>query len=567
MEYLLKNGYVVDPVNKIDCERMDIAVKDGKIVESVDESKAKVIDVKNMLVMPGGVDLHSHIAGSKVNVGRLFRPEDHYKDYEVKSGVRRSGVGHSVPSVFTTGYRYAILGYTTVFEPATPPLKTLHTHDELNDIPIIDKACFPLFGNNWFVMESIRDDKLEECAAYVAWLMRTIKGYAIKVVDPGGVEAWKWGITSQDFDQEIPRFGITPRELVRGLVKVNKMLGLPHPVHLHCNQLGIPGNYKTTLKTMDAVKDLAAGDRPILHITHVQFNAYGGVDYLSLSSHADDIADYVNKNPHVTIDIGQVIFGDTTTMTADGPFEYKLFNLLRGKWANSDVEVETGAGVVPITYSRSNYVHAVMWCIGLELALLIKDPWRVFITTDHPNGGPFTEYPRVFSWLMSKKARERVLKRIPRLARVRTNLKDIDREYTFYELAISTRAATAKILGLNNKGHLGVGADADIAVYNINPKEVNPSTDYKLVRQAFSRAYLTMKDGEIIVKDGEIVAAPVGRTYWVNTRAPKDVEDVVIPEVKKRFKEYYTVRFENYCVPESYLAWSAPIQPLEPAGE
>ena len=566
MEYLLKNGYVVDPANKIDCERKDIAIKDGKIVESVDESRAKVIDVKDMLVMPGGVDLHSHIAGSKVNIGRLFRPEDHYKDYEVKSGVKRSGVGHSVPSVFTTGYRYAILGYTTVFEPATPPLKTVHTHDELNDIPIVDKACFPLFGNNWFVMEYIKDGKLEECAAYIAWLMRSIRGYAIKVVDPGGVEAWKWGGTVQDFDQEVPRFGITPREIVRGLVKVNKMLGLPHPIHVHANQLGVPGNYKTTLRTLDAVKDLAAGDKPVIHLTHVQFNAYGGVDYLSISSRADAIADYVNKNQHVTIDIGQVIFGDTTTMTADGPFEYKLFTLLRGKWANADVEVETGAGVVPITYSRSNYVHAVMWCIGLELALLINDPWRVFITTDHPNGGPFTEYPRVFSWLMSKKARERVLKRLPRLARARTNLKDIDREYTFYELAISTRAATAKILGLSNKGHLGVGADADIAVYNINPKEVNPSVDYKLVRQAFSRAYLTMKDGEIVVKDGEIVAAPVGRTYWVNTKAPKDVEDVVIPEVQKLFEDYYTVRFENYYIPESYLACSAPIQPLEPAG-
>ncbi|MEM2882992.1 MAG: formylmethanofuran dehydrogenase subunit A [Nitrososphaerales archaeon] len=566
MEYLLKNGYVVDPANKIDCERKDIAVKDGKIVESVDESKAKVIDVKDMLVMPGGVDLHSHIAGSKVNIGRLFRPEDHYKDYEVKKGVRRSGVGHSVPSIFTTGYRYATLGYTTVFEPATPPLKTVHTHDELNDIPILDKACFPLFGNNWFVMEYIRDGKLEECAAYIAWLMRSVKGYAIKVVDPGGVEAWKWGGTVQDFDQEVPRFGITPREIVRGLVKVNKMLGLPHPIHVHANQLGVPGNYKTTLRTLDAVKDLAAGDRPIIHLTHVQFNAYGGVDYLSLSSGADAVADYVNKNPHVTIDIGQVIFGDTTTMTADGPFEYKLFTLLRGKWANADVEVETGAGVVPITYSRSNYVHAVMWAIGLELALLIEDPWRVFITTDHPNGGPFTEYPRVFSWLMSKEARAKVLKKLPRLARARTNLKDIDREYTFYDLAISTRAATAKILGLSNKGHLGVGADADIAVYNINPKEVNPSKDYKTVRQAFAKAYLTMKDGEIVAKEGEIVSAPVGRTYWVNTKAPQDIEDAVIPEVKRLFEEYYTIRYENYYIPESYLACSAPIQPLEPAG-
>jgi formylmethanofuran dehydrogenase subunit A len=75
-----------------------------------------------------------------------------------------------------------------------------------------------------------------------------------------------------------------------------------------------------------------------------------------------------------------------------------------------------------------------------------------------------------------------------------------------------------------------------------------------------------MKDGEIVVKDGEIVAAPVGRTYWVNTKAPKDVEDVVIPEVQKLFEDYYTVRFENYYIPESYLACSAPIEPLEPAG-
>jgi len=52
----------------------------------------------------------------------------------------------------------------------------------------------------------------------------------------------------------------------------------------------------------------------------------------------------------------------------------------------------------------------------------------------------------------------------------------------------------------------------------------------------------------------------------VNAKAPKDVEDVVIPEVKKRFEEYYTVKFENYHIPESYLACSAPIQPLEPLG-
>ena len=35
---------------------------------------------------------------------------------------------------------------------------------------------------------------------------------------------------------------------------------------------------------------------------------------------------------------------------------------------------------------------------------MMKDPMRCYITTDHPNAGPFTRYPRVIKWLMSKKA-------------------------------------------------------------------------------------------------------------------------------------------------------------------
>jgi len=94
--------------------------------------------------MPGGVDIHSHIAGAEVNAGRLLRPEDHVKDVEPKTAITRSGVGHSIPSTFTTGYRYARMGYTTVMNPAMPPLEARHTHEELDDTPIIDKATYPL---------------------------------------------------------------------------------------------------------------------------------------------------------------------------------------------------------------------------------------------------------------------------------------------------------------------------------------------------------------------------------------------------------------------------------------
>jgi formylmethanofuran dehydrogenase subunit A len=96
-------------MNGIDGETMDLAVSDSKIVEDLKEGSGEVyvIDAKNCVVMPGGVDIHSHIAGSKVNGGRLLRPEDHMRDFERSTKVSRSGVGHSVPSTFAAGYRYS----------------------------------------------------------------------------------------------------------------------------------------------------------------------------------------------------------------------------------------------------------------------------------------------------------------------------------------------------------------------------------------------------------------------------------------------------------------------------
>lgn len=125
-DIIIKNGTVFDPVNKIDGEVMDIAVSNGKIVERVNESSAKVIDASGKVVLAGGVDIHSHIAGPKVNMARILRPEDHYRNLKPKTAVKRSGVGTSCPSTFTTGYDYSEMGYTTVFEPANPPLKMLH---------------------------------------------------------------------------------------------------------------------------------------------------------------------------------------------------------------------------------------------------------------------------------------------------------------------------------------------------------------------------------------------------------------------------------------------------------
>jgi formylmethanofuran dehydrogenase subunit A len=561
-ELIVKNGFVYDPLNRIDGEKMDICIRDGKIVKTVKDS-AKVVDASGMVVMPGGVDIHSHIAGGEVDTGRMLRPEDHVKDVEVKTAVTRSGVGFSIPSTFTTGYRYSKMGYTTVMNPSTPPLQARHTHEELADTPMIDKGTYPLLGDWWISLEHIRDGLLEENAAHIAWMLKAARGYAIKIVNPGGLEAWGFGRNVHSLDDVVPNFGITPREILRGLCKVNTMLNLPHTIHVHTNNLGQPGNYVTALETMKCVEDLAKEDKPVLHITHIQFCAFKGEDWGRLKSGAEDIANYVNNHSHVTLDVGQVVFSDTTTMTADGPFQFGLYHITGNKWVNHDVETETSGGIVPFTYKRSSSVHATQWSIALEIMLLIKDPWKVLMTTDHPNAGPFFYYPKIMAWYISKRARESMLKKINKRARKRSLLPSIDRELTLYELAIVTRAGQAKALGLKDKGHLGVGADADIAIYNINPERADPSKKFVSARKAFDRAAYTIKDGEIVVKDGEIVKQVFGKTYWVDVECARNhcrtTRAQANANIKKKFKDYWTVEYENYPIREGFLHSSAPV--------
>jgi formylmethanofuran dehydrogenase subunit A len=547
-EYLIKNGFVFDPTQKIKGDVADVAVKDGKIVKSV--AKPKVIDAKGMTVMAGALEIHAHVAGPKVNIGRIYRPEDKLFTYRPSEGRHRMEGGFSVPTTFKTGYTYARLGYTTVMEAAMPPLFARHVHEEIRDTPIVDEGAYPVFGNNWFVLEYLKNKELENTAAYCAWLLRMTRGFAIKLVNPGGTEAWGWGLNCLQVTDPVPYFDITPEEIITGLIDANEMLGLPHSMHIHGNNLGNPGNYTTTLDTLKLATGHKAknkfGRDQVMHHTHIQFHSYGGTKWADFESKARPIAEYVNKHKNITIDVGFVTLDETTTMTADGPFEHHLTELNHLKWANADVELETAAGVVPYIYSPDIFVCGVQWAVGLELALLSKDPMRCYISTDHPNAGPFHRYPRVIKWLMSQKAREEQIKAFKASDKVvnASEIKDIDKELTLFEIAQMTRAGPAKSLGLAHMyGGLKPGLDADIAIYDFNPeKEYKPEE----IERAFSEVKYLMKTGVPIIMDGKFVSEGKKRTLWVNAKVNENPQ--VMRDVKEKFLKFYTVTEGNYEV-------------------
>jgi formylmethanofuran dehydrogenase subunit A len=537
-------GRVYDPLHGVAGELRDLWVKDGRIVaaEDVARDRAEVIHADGLVVMPGGVDIHSHIVGPKVNAARRMCPEDHRGDvwpsprmYSAgpSSTLTRSGVGRTVPTTFVTGYRYVQMGYTTVMEAAMPALLARHAHEELGDTPIVDKGAYTLMGNNRFLLQCLRDADRYKARGFVAWLLGATKGYAVKIVNAGGVESWKAGRRLSGLDDPVAGFEVTPRQIILALADISADLGLPHGPHIHTNGLGQPGNARTTLQTITALEGRRA------HIAHLQFSSYGGGNGQPFSSAATEVAQAINAHPNISTDIGQIIFGPTTTLTADAPLEQFLHELSGHKWLNHDIEEETGGGVVPMTHDRRNVVNAIQWCIGLELLLQITDPWQVFLTTDHPNGGPFTAYPEVIRLAMDRDYRAEVLQTLPAQVRKRTTLADLEREYSLYEIVVVTRAATAKALGLKSKGHLGIGADADIAIY---APQADPAA-------MFSCARFVVKGGRIVVRDGELVDAFPGRTFCVAPPWDARIEQAL----RTHFEASYTIAFDNYPVQNEYV--------------
>ena len=330
------------------------------------------------------------------------------------------------------------------------------------------------------------------------------------------------------------------------LARIVDELGLPHPMHLHQNNLGVPGNIGSTIETMN----LLQGHRA--HLAHLQFHAYGGQDWNTMRSGAPEIAAEFMKHKNLTCDVGAILFGDAVTITADGPWQHFLHELTGRKWGNLDVENETGCGIVPYVYNNHKVVNAIQWAVGLELLLLIDDPWRVYLTTDHPNGGGFWRYPEILRLLMDAEFRKSEVRKLPPESLNRITLAELDREYTISEMVIITSAGPARALGLKQKGHLGAGADGDVTIYSAKP-------DGDGVMFTYPRYVL--KGGKVVVEEGEIRALTEGRVFLVQPEFDPGIEEFIRPT----FQKVYTLSFENYPTEMTRLKHPETV-PCSPSG-
>jgi len=542
---LLKNGKLYDPAHNKNGVVEDIYIHQGRIVpKPLDNAKiSQTYDLSGKVVMAGAIDMHSHIGGGKVNIARMMLPEYQQKQMQEIKNLSEPEAHictpycshHATPTATDTGFRYIEMGYTAAFEPAISPINARQAHLEMGDTPMIDKGGYAMLGNDDYFLRMLTAKKDQKAINdYVAWILHATQTIGIKVVNPGGISAFKFNQRRLNLDENHQHYQVSPREVLQSLSRAVHELGIAKPLHVHCNNLGAAGNFETTLNTMTASNGLP------MHLTHIQFHSYGTEGDKKFSSAAAQIAEAINKNKNITADVGQILFNQTVTASGDSMMQH-----LNAKHANPkksvimDIECDAGCGVLPFKYRDQNYVNALQWAIGLEIFLSVKDPWRIFLTTDHPNGAPFTSYPHLIRLLMDKSFRNEAFAKLNLDAQSMSNLTSLDREYSLYDIAIMTRAGASKLIGMNDRGHLGVGANADITVY----------TDQENREAMFAKPDYVFKNGELVVKDGAVV-----KVVWGATHTAKPAFDIgVEKELKEYFDRYQTIGLDNFKISDAEI--------------
>jgi len=419
------NGRVIDPANSVDAVR-EVCVQDGRVVDALPaDASPRIIDAKGQLVLPGGIDMHTHVASRGVAIA-------HEMDAQL------------APAPTETAARYLRMGYTTVVDAAVPPEDADFAQRRLDAMAPLDGRFLLELGTHGELIDALATHSEAEAVRVIDELIERCGAFGIKLVNLR---------RSAGLNAPLNGTSITPRRLIRFAAEAAEHLPVVHPVHLHVPDLGAPDNVSNTLEALEALDGHRA------HLAHAQFYAYRADAQGQVTSGAQTLIDYLDAHPNVTIDSGCVAFGPALMITRDHPLGEGLAKLTGAELTRCEEW-----SVMPMRYSEASAINAVQWAIGLELILRRADLSRVALSVDHPNGGPFDAMPALMELLANRAARQAVLEQVHDAARQRTGLGGIDRELTERELVVLTRTAPAAALGLRDRGHLGAGAVGDVVV-------------------------------------------------------------------------------------------------------
>lgn len=441
-DLILRNGTVNDPANKIS-GRFDIAICDGKIVEIAPEINARlsrdVVDVSGCNVLPGIVDLHMHASAW---LGGRF--------------------AHKM---------MALAGVTTALDMSGPIDSVLDIAAEYGCG--LNIACIN-YVRPGDTVASINPSKAE----LEALLNANLKAGAIGFKILGG------------------HYPLTPEATAAAID-----IALDHGAYLafHAGSTATRSNLEGFREAIEL-----AGNRNI-HLAHI--NSYCRGRVMECHAEAEEAIGLLRANPGIVSESylspvngtsgecrNGVPLSQVTVMCLEARnydvTEQGLEKAIRDGWAQLNEEtggvVVLNSGQKAVDYWRTRGTDVtISFAVNpeiprLRIATARRDDSSYVVDCISTDGGGIPRNVTVEKGL----------------ALVRLDAMTMD------DFALKASCNPARILGLHGKGHLGIGADADITVVNL--RRLKPV-------MTFNGGKCIMHKGRVVGTGTTMVTTPAGK--------------------------------------------------------
>ena len=543
---IIKNGLVFDPLNQIEGEIKDILIESGKIVEKfTNENDIKEIDASGKTVISGAIDIHTHVASQQVNWARLLGANNkHFK--EEWQGLTLDKIAKD----------YISMGYTFILEANVFPSLAKQTIFNFTHLPVLDKAMLLNISNLWPLELEFQRGKIKEMAIFLSDLLTKTYGFGVKVYNPFENVAWNLRELRDDISKQGRLYNFSSLDVYENIVKCVETLGLPHSTHAHIEgyekEIG-NRNLITLLEKIGSLNlksphesKLDTNREQIFHIAHA--NAY------SNDGKNENLISLLNKNQNFDVDVAFVGFNPINPLiTSDRRLISTLLteNILENpyKLISSAVEFEGDSFVSLRRFDKNDFNHCVLWGNAVDLALNINNKFQVSLSLNFPNYANITDIPEIAAWLISKQAREDFMKGLNSEFLKNHPLCSNEKSLTFPEFVTITRASPAKSLGLSAiKGNLGIGADADINILDINIEAEDVSRRVEPLKNALENVEYVIKAGNIVKKQNNIDLSINGSIFWSNGTPETEGQEIILTRKKDFYQKYSSMFYDSYKV-------------------
>ncbi len=541
---IIKNGLIFDPINKINGEIKDILIESGKIVENFSNEKdVEEINAKGKTVVPSAIDIHTHVASQQVNWARLLGANNN-KFKEIWERLSLKSIARN----------YISNGYTFILEANVFPSLAKQTIFNFKHLPILDKAMLLNISNFWPLELEYQRGKIDDMAIFLSDLLSKTYGFGFKIYNPFENENWNFKELREDPSQTGRLYNFSALDVYENIVKCVEKLGLPHSIHAHIEGYENEIGKSNLLKILDKIKSLNIKANQItdsnlerdqiFHIAHANSYNYDGKN--------QELIKFLNENQNFDIDVSFIGFNQINpVITSDrrliSSFLTEDINNNPYKLISSAVEFEGDSFVFFRNLEKSNPNTCNLWANAVDLALNVNNKFQVSFSLNFPNYANISDIPEIATWLVSKNARESFMKDMNNDFLKNNPLTNNSKELNFLEFVCLTRVSPAKSLGLANiKGNLGLGADADLNILNINIDDIDISQNYEEIKKALSNIEYVIKAGKIVKRQNEFDFDINGSIFWSSGKIEEKENKFVMTTKKDFFQKYYSLFYDSF---------------------